>query len=326
MRRPAIFFGIGRILNPVIRRGLAAIALLAVAACGSPTAPTPPVSTTGPSSTPPATTTTLPGVWAGYLWAMDCPAGYPCRPETLVPFVLRISAAGPAVAALEVVEGSARSVVMDVTGVAQPDGAVLFTGHRGELRNDQAQIELRRLLVRLDSATGLSGEIDLRRSYTTGGQNRSLEGRILSAAYQPFADLAARGVSGSWSGLAVVRACSGYCPVYQNEGDTMKLSLVVGQAGSSVTGQLLIANSMCNSCWLPVSGRVTGTSVSLTSERHSFSALSGNVFHLQSFEGTIDQLGRIQGRFVLQADGRIAVNPFDVSYRHEGEILWLMRD
>lgn len=312
------------------RFGLAVALVIAAAceaaACGSPTAPTPPLSTGTPSTTSPAVTVALSGVWAGYLWVKDCPAGYPCRPETLVPFVLRISAAGPAVAALEVVEGSARSVVMDVTGVAQPDGAVLFTGHRGELRNDQAEIELRRLLVRLDSSTGLSGEIDLRRSYTNGGQNRSLEGRIQSAAYQPFADLAAQGLSGSWSGMAVIRACSGYCPSYLNEGDNMELSLVVGQAGSSVTGQLLIQNSMCNSCWLPVSGRVTGTSVSLTSERYSFSATSGNVFHLQSFEGTIDQLGRIQGRFVLQADGRVAVSPFNVSYRHEGEILWLMRD
>jgi hypothetical protein len=240
--------------------------------------------------------------------------------------VLRISASSSAVAALEVLNGS-YGVVMDVTGVTQPDGAVVFTGHRDPLSSDQANVELRRLLVRLDSSTGLTGEIDLRRDYTSGGHSRVLEGRVVSAAYLPFSAVSAQGLDGTWSGMAVIRACSGYCPSYLTEGDNAELSLVVGQTGSTLSGQLRISNSRCSSsCWLPVSGSVYGTAVSLTSERHAFSAASGNVFHLQSFEGTIDQLGRIGGRLVLQADGRVAVSPFNVTYRHEMEILWLTRD
>jgi len=48
--------------------------------------------------------------------------------------------------------------------------------------------------------------------------------------------------------------------------------------------------------------------------------------HLESFDASLDQIHRLAGRFVYASDSRIAVSPFDVSYRFECEILWLKRD
>lgn len=138
------------------RRCCIAVALVTVAACGAPTAPTP--SGTSSAGTPAAPTVALPGVWSGYLKATDCPSGYPCNPEELVPFILRVAAQGSTYAAALEVTGASNSVVMDVTGASQPYGAVLFTGQRGEIDSDQATVELRRLLVREgDSHIAVSG-------------------------------------------------------------------------------------------------------------------------------------------------------------------------
>ncbi len=307
---------------PLIAVAVVAAALLR---CGgsSPVAPA-----AQPLPAPPAPPTlpgSLPGVWTGYLRAALC-FSFGCEEVETIPFVLRVAADGSGyVGAFELEAASSMNVNMDVTGAVQPDGAVLFTGHRDPWDGDSASVELRKLLVRVDPSAGLSGDIDLRKFYTGNATNRSLEGTVASASFLPLPFFAAQGVSGRWSGTAVIRGCSGYCPLYRDAGDAFSISMVLGQSGTSVTGQLQLGVFAGSQNWLPIAGNAS-PALSLSSERVVFSSGNDKSRYLESFDATLDGLGRINGRFTYASDSTIAISPFNVFFRLECEILWLKRD
>jgi hypothetical protein len=311
------------------RHGVAVVLLsgvVALPACSENRGPAP-SPTPFPAPDPgPVTPLTLSGVWHGYLRAAECLSSRPCDEERTIPFVLRALADNADyVASFELEEGAREmDVIMDVRGVPQSDGTVLFTGQRSPLDIDSYRVELRRLAVRIDPSTGLTGEIDLWKFPTFSGPDRQLRGRVTSATYQPHAPAAGQSVAGAWSGRVVIRSCSDYCPSYQDVGDELRLSLVLGQTNGSITGQMQLGVSGCSNCWLPVAGTQSGQAVSLSSDR--FVPSSGRALHLERFDATLDALGRLAGRFVHAVNDRIAVSPFDVFSRLECEILWLKRD
>lgn len=248
-----------------------------------------------------------------------------CDPPTTIQFVLRATAGGPGYIGAFEAEAIGSNNIMDVTGAPQPDGSVIFSGTRGGIPGNSTTLELRRLLVRPDGAAGLTGDVDL--WILSGSYKQHLSGSVLSASYQPLVSLPGQSVSGTWTGLAVIRACSGYCPLYQDPGDGVRISMVLGQNGGSLSGNVQFTVFSCGGCWLPITGSASGAQVSLSSPLVTrTSAYGDRTLHLESFDGTVDDLGRISGRFVYASDSRIAIAPFDVSYRLECEILWLKRD
>jgi hypothetical protein len=313
-------------LMSLMPRAAAALALAAAcvtsSTCGS-SSPASPSATPTPSS--PSLPTALPGVWRGNLRVVNCYSTFSiCDAEQTMPFVLRVTAGGPGFIGAFELEAPLYNAIIEVTGQSQADGAVLLTGSRGRTPSNSATFDLRRLLVRVDGAAGLTGDIDLR-TFVTGSE-RSLIGQVTSASYQPIAP-SGENVSGNWSGLAVIRSCSGYCPGHQTVGSPIRVSMVLGQSGSTVDGQLQLSNFSCSSCWLPLNGRLADSRLTLSSPTVSRTATSGDrSLHLESFEASLDPLYRLAGVFVYASDSRIAISPFDVSYRFECEILWLKRD
>ena len=299
-----------------VRRVLVLLLAATGAACGSesPTAPEPAPSTVAPPSAPQA----LPGLWNGFLLAATCPSGVCGEPRT-IPFVLRVIPGGGTFAAsLEIEEGTNRWLVVDVSGSAQPDGSVAFTGTRAPTGSDQATVDVRQFAVRVTPQGGLEGSVEIHRFFSS--LHTRLEGRIASASYRPLSTQ----LDGRWIGRAVIRACSGYCPSFQNAGDDDEVLVALGVSGQSVTGQIAVGTSGCVHCWLPVSGRVQGSAVTLSSERIVIN--STDAYQLLGFEGSMDPFGRISGRFTFEGKDRIAIDPFDVTFRLEYEILWLKRE
>lgn len=237
--------------------------------------------------------------------------------------MLRIAASGSEyVGALETNRPDYHDLSINLTGQRQPDGAVLFTGRRGAIPSDAFVAEVRKLLVKLDPVTGLSGEIDLRRVHATS--RVSLEGAVRTASYESFAETEMRGLSGRWSGIALITACSGYCPVFQRAGTDIEVALVLAQGGEALGGQAQISDSVgCNSCWLPIAGTWSDAALSFTSPRvvGSFATL-----HLQTFAGSLDRLGRIRGDFTYRIEARKQNPPEPTATRLEARIRWLKRD
>ena len=295
-------------------------------ACGSssPTAPNPP--SAPPSTTTPSLPATFTGVWRANAKAVTCtlriPA--PCEPERSLTFVLRVTAGGPGyLGTFEIEEGLSLAVVISVIGESQPDGSVLFMGAHGVSRD--VMVAVQRLLVKLDGAAGLSGDMELRQLVT--GTERRTTGYVLSASYQPMLPQSGTNLSGTWSGVSVIRACSGYCPAYRTVGQQVLVSLTIGQSGTAVNGQMQLSILSCSGCWVPFSGSMSDDRLTLSGPMISRDSPSGDrTLHLESLEGSLDYISRLVGSFVYAADSRIAISPFNVSYRLECEILWLKRD
>ncbi len=289
----------------------------------------------GPSPLPsePLPTTPLPstivGVWHGYLKGTECVGALPCSAERTMPFVLRVVEDGAGYRAtfeLPVESAGQMKVIMDVVGRTEADGVAVFSGSRGPIDSDGYHVELRRLSIRIDPASGLTGAIDLQKWPTANLSARSLRGPITSASYQPLSPAAGPPLDGTWRGRAVIRACDGYCPIYQDEGDDVPVVVVVGQAGQIVIGHVQPLVNGCATCWIPVSGIASGQTMWLSSEPHVPPASVGRRFQIESFEATADALGRLAGRFVIAVNNQIAVAPFDVFSRLDCEFTWLQRD
>ena len=245
-----------------------------------------------------------------------------CETPRTIPFLLRVAAAGSGFTGdFELHGTTAVDVVMDVTGVMRPDGYVLFTGTRAAIPDDLVRTDLRELLVRTDPLTGLTGHIDL---HQAAPQDATLTGDVTSASFEPF-DAASPQMSGTWSGEAILRACSGFCPSYRNQ--TLGISLALGQSGTDLSGQVQLSIFEPGDDWLSIHGAASGNSLSLSSNRIVLTSNAGDRARLlAALTGTIDTLGRIAGGFTYAADGRIAIEPFNVSYRLQCEILWLTRN
>lgn len=306
-----------------VRRVLASVAalslLLCSAACGasSPTAPEPLVPVVpAPRSLPGS----LPGVWTGFLTASDCDFTG-CRAPQTKGFVLRIAANGAGfIGSFELPTSDDRwEFVIDLTGAAEGDGSVAFTGALG-LRT--RTIEMRRLVVRYDGVNGLSGTIDVRRFFPPGATNNSIEGTIASAWHQPLST----SVSGDWSGLGVVRTCSGPCRGSIDVNQDVRLTLSLSAAGGAISGEaaLTTLTGCGGSCGVPVTG-TAGADVSFSSQLFAPPSSPDEARQIESFTASMDALGRLHGRFLFTFVDRIAIAPFLNAYRIEGETLWLTR-
>lgn len=291
---------------------------------GSPAAPSPLESVPAAG---PALPTTLPGVWHAYVKGTECLSEHLCYTGRTVPFILRTLAAGDGyTGTLEVpVEtGSGMSLVMNVAGRPDADGVVIFSGSRGPIDTDRYHVELFRLAVRIDPASGLTGDIDLQKFPTPNLSKRTLQGQVVSASYQPWSPPGSQPATGTWRGRAIIRGCEGFCPIYQDVGDEIRLTIVLGQQGDTVSGRMQPQVNGCVTCWLPVAGTAAGSSIALSSQPVALEA--GRQLHVEHFEATVDDLARLAGRFVIAVNNRIAIAPYDVFSRLELEFLWLQRD
>lgn len=239
-------------------------------------------------------------------------------------FVLRVAAGGPGyLGTFETDEAFPSSVVISVIGESQPDGSVLFIGSHGVSRD--VAFSVQRLLVKLDGGAGLSGDMELRQLVT--GTERRTTGTVLSASYQPLLPQAGTNLSGTWSGVSIIRGCSGHCPSFRTVGQQVRVSLAIGQSGNTVNGQMQLSIFSCSGCWVPFSGSMSDGRLALSGPVISRDSPSGDrTLHLESLEGSLDYIGRLVGGFVYESDSRIAISPFNVSYRLECEILWLKQD
>ncbi|HEX6976454.1 MAG TPA: hypothetical protein VF147_18735 [Vicinamibacterales bacterium] len=318
-----------RAMASYLRRPIAiatCLACMLVSACGSPS-PAAPTAPAASVAAVPASSVSLSGVWRGYMSVVECASGV-CGTEQRIGFVLRAAAGGPGfIGSFESPLGGWTGFVVDVSGVPQADGAVLFTGTRGPVPGDSATYDVTRLSVRIDQSAGLTGEVELHYSHPAVA-TRSFTGRIVSASYLSDVAMPGASFSGTWSGLFVIRACAGYCPAYMTTGSTERFELSLGHSGTAVTGQIQMANFYCSSCWLPVSGTATGPELALRSDvitRDPVGGIGDKTMFLESFTGGMDALGRLSGRLVYSSTTRNYATPADVSYRIEGEILWCTR-
>ena len=295
--------------------------LAAVSACGA-ASPTSPVPLTPVIPVQPSLPGSLPGIWTGFLHASDCTFAGCEAPETK-PFVLRITTGGPGfVASFELPSAQDRwEFVVDLNGTLQADGSVLFTGSLA--RDSNMTVEIRRLSVRYDAATGLTGTIDLRRLFRSNVTNSSIEGEIASAWHQPFSS----NLSGEWNGMAIIRACSGDCRGSRGVGNDVRLSMVLVSSGAALGGQAEtspLTGCGAGGCWVPISG-FGPPDVSFSSPQIVSASAPDEPRQLETFTGSADGLGRLHGRFVFTYSDRIAIAPFLISARLECDVLWLTR-
>jgi hypothetical protein len=301
---------------------LTALVILASSGCAdSPVAPS-----STPFSQPPAA---LAGSWAGLLRITDCVHVGGCSPGATYGFVLRVASAGAGyVGAIEIADVSYAGINVDLMGIPQADGSIAFTGSRAPSEHPfddgRVAVDVTRFVVKANSLTGLVGSIEYTKRYF---EPYSYAATILSAGVQPLTTIGSGPFGGKWSGMAIIRSCSGYCPLYQDPGDVFALQLVLGQAGDAIDGRFQFSVARCGGCWLNVSGTVTSPVLSLSSARIIAPAgVNDRTMQLESFSGSLDDLGRIHGRFVYSADSYVYVPPFNISYRLECEILWLTRE
>lgn len=304
--------------------GAIALALVCVQplGCGSssPTSPTPPEAP--PQTSTPSLPTTFAGVWRANAKAVTCRkvAVQPCEAERSLSFVLRVAAGGPGFLGTVEIEEQFSFVVINVIGESRPDGSVLFIGSNGI--SPTFAYNVRRLLLRLDGASGLSGDFEF---WTVAGLEQTTTGTVLSASYQPLLPQSGSNLSGTWSGPAVIRACTGYCPSFQGVGTSIQISLVIGQSGNAVTGQAQLSSFSCSGCWVPLSGTVSDDRLSLSGPVVLRDSPFGDrALQMESLEASPDYIGRLVGRFVYSAESRVATS--NVSYRLECEISWLRRN
>ncbi|HET7618766.1 MAG TPA: hypothetical protein VFK20_09685 [Vicinamibacterales bacterium] len=261
-------------------------------------------------------------MWSGYVGVSLC-RGASCSSPQTTPFVLSVAGTGGSFRGSLEFQPFGDDVAVDVSGSAQPDGAVLFASTHHATAYDARTVTVRRLLVRTDPVAGLTGDLDMRLS----GETSDVRGTVTSASFQPLSAFAAQGVSGSWHGLAIIRQCAGDCPSYRDAGDIVRIALVVGQAGEGANGQVQLSIFEGEPQWLDVHGTASQTTFSFASDRVALSSsCCDRMRFLQTFKGSLDDLGRIDGTFTYAADGRIAIKPYNISYRLECEVLWLVRD
>jgi hypothetical protein len=149
---------------------------------------------------------------------------------------------------------STAGINVDLTGIPQADGSVAFTGSRAPsehpFEGGRVAVDVTRFVVKADSVTGLVGSIEYTKRYV---EPYSFAATILSAGVQPLTTIGSRPFEGKWSGIAIIRSCSGYCPLFQDPGDVKALHLVLGQAGDAATGRFQFSVASCGGCWLTVS-------------------------------------------------------------------------
>jgi len=281
-------------------KGGAALLVFAIScACGSPTEPSPPVSAPAVSS--------LPGRWSGFFRIESCADRSGCTNSAvgrLCAFELRVVQDAPSYVATfdtDVVDFS----LVDLSGVTQADGFTLLSGSAPPT-SDQPRlqgIDVSQLRVRPDAQLGLVGSLSYTLRYRDDPQ--SVTGTIVSASLQPISIATATPFQGTWEGDAVQLACTGDCPSYY-AGRRIGVTLRLTQIGTSVVGEMGGLPKAVSGT-TPVSGTVSGSSLSLTGEGkyppNQWDGTGTTLIRLVSFTARADSLGRLTGTFRYHAEG-----------------------
>jgi hypothetical protein len=301
----------------VFGTGAALLALLIGCACGSPTQPSPPAITPAVLS--------LPGQWSGFLRIDSCTDREGCPYSAvgrLFAFELRVAQSGSSFVATFDTDDYYFSLV-DLSGVTQGDGFTLLSGSAPPTSDQPILqgIDVSQLRVRPDAQSGLVGSL----AYTLRFRDdpRTVTATILSASQRPIAIAAATPFQGTWEGEAIQVACTGDCPSYyagRRTGFTLRLT----QIGTSVAGE------MSTTPW-PVSGSVSGASVSLTGEAtyplNVFDGTGTTLLRLVSFTAHVDALGRLGGTYRYHREGIRSVNFKNVPFTEtvDAELVTVVR-
>lgn len=282
---------------------------VSIAGCGT-AAPTAPQAAVTTVATIPSN---IAGVWHGYVTGTACLDKF-CQPASMYPFTLRVAPGGAGwTGSVEIREVfSTTTVSIDVSGTAQPDGSVLFSGSRNPVFHKNVKIN--RLRVKTDPSAGLVGDFDLVDSTTSAiiSQTSTLSGAVVSASYQPI-DTAS--ISGAWEGAATMRSCQAGCANENVAGLDEQMYLLIGANGVAsvtVTGSVE---------WLPLNGVLGAATFSGASPLVQYTQESRQI---EQFSVSVDNLGRISsGSFVVSGVRNIGgvLSPF----RWTMEVLWLAR-
>jgi hypothetical protein len=314
------------------------IFIAAGAACSS--SPTVSPSPISPSPTPtPAPTNLTPappsfqlaGIWKGFLKITDATDYAASEIGKTLPFTLRL-AGGPQsfTGQFEVALYPARYVNVGVAGSLRADGFAMLSGASAISGLEVTVADVSELIVRTDDSSGLTGTI--RFGQRGDGYNARLAAQILSASLQPNAAFPGGAVEGHWVGLAIIKACSGYCRV--TVGYTRAIELVLRQSGNmlSGTGYFDSFGNCSGPCWLPLTGAASGDSINVTGRltqelRPDWSG--DRLMILSDFSATVDDLGRMHAQFVYSSEGQRFQGdpnrPSPASSRLTMESVWLTR-
>ena len=247
----------------------------------------------------------------------------------LFAFELRVTRDAPSLVATfdtDVVDFS----LVDLSGVTQADGFTLLSGSAPPT-SDQPRlqgIDVSQLRVRPDAQLGLVGSLSYTLRYRDGPQ--SVTGTIVSASLQPISIATATPFQGTWEGDAIQLACTGDCPSYYYAGRRIGVTLRLTQIGTSVVGEMGGLPKAVSGT-TPVSGTVSGSSLSLTGEGkyppNQWDGTGTTLIRLVSFTARADSLGRLTGTFRYHAEGVRSVNFKNVPFTEtvDAELLTVVR-
>ena len=249
-----------------------------------------------------------------------------------LPFTLRI-AGGPQsfTGQFEIARYPAQFVNVGVAGGLREDGFAMLSGATTINGLEVTVADVPELIVRTDDASGLAGTI--RFGQRGKGYNARFTAQILSASLQPDAAFPGGVLEGHWVGLAIIKTCTGYCNV--TVGYTRAIELVLQQSGNMVSGSGYFDRfgNCSGPCWLPLTGAVSGLSISALAGRLTQELSpdwSGDrLMILNDFSATVDDLGRMHAEFVYSSEGqRFQADPnrpAPAASRLTMESVWLTR-
>jgi len=273
-------------------RRLIVAASFVLAACGrTPSAP----STTPSAPLTPVAAADFSGLWTGSFRLTSCAGDRHCGilMGTTRTFTLRLRQSGSQVQGL-----FTQSIyAADVAGEVLKDGTVLVSGSAPAANTMDGSMRVTGLALRATPTRALEGTV----AYETepsapaiGVEFRTtISGDVVSITRSDLQTFAAA-VDGTWSGRFAVRSCvpparSLYCYPYGDQ-EMVNLELSLTRSGDAVTGTFGSGSNR-----VPVSGRISGSSISLSGE----SLVSGGttVIRVSAWNGSVDGFGRMRGTF-----------------------------
>jgi hypothetical protein len=277
-------------------RRLIIATLLVLAACGR--APSTP--STAPSGGPAAPAPAIAdysGFWNGSFRLTSCTGDRHCviLIGTNRTFALRIRQSGSQVRGLFTSVG----YTADVAGEILKDGSVALTGFTPAATVKDGSMRVTGLELRVSSAQSLEGRVAY--ETTPSLPQSALElptsaaGDIVSVTRTDLQTFAAT-IDGTWSGRFAIRSCAPavggqYCYPNQDQ-EVVNFQLSLTRSGDAVTGTFTSGSQS-----VPVSGRVSGATVTLSGEVLSPSSGGSSLILLTSWTGQVDEFGRMLGAF-----------------------------
>lgn len=280
-----------------MRRLCVALILLAAVGCGGSSSP--PVSPS-PSTASPIALTDFSGLWTGTYTFTTCTGERHCdlRIGTSQDFGLRLEQAGSGVHGLFTWSDFAA----EISGDVRDDGSVTLSGEAPKASEKDWGMTVSRIALRLSPERALQGTIAYQ---THPGLNlaefagsMAAEGQIGSTRREDLRAFVAT-VDGTWNGRFAIRGCTPpggapFCNPHEDQ-ETAAVELSLLRSGDALTGTFVDGTRR-----VPVTGRILGNSISLSGETDAPESGSTTRVRIAGFDGTIDSLGRLNGKFVYE--------------------------